>query len=93
MKWVFTADDAKAISDKLGAVHERGRSGREGVEFYYNGKVIVRFGIRRGSGDHGHNFIPRHMHLSQKDCRLFRKCDISLEKYIQILKEKQVIID
>ena len=59
MKWVFTADDAKAISDKLGAVHERGRSGREGVEFYYNGKVIVRFGIRRGSGDHGHNFIEQ----------------------------------
>jgi hypothetical protein len=93
MKWVFTAEDARAIADKLRALHELGRSGHEGVEFYHNGRMIFRFGIRRGSGEHGHNFIPRYMHLSQKDCWLFRKCDISLDQYIEILKAKQIILD
>lgn len=64
MKWVFTAEDARAIADKLEAVHNRGRNAHEGVEFYYEGRLIFSFGICRGSKDQGHNFIPRNMHLT-----------------------------
>jgi hypothetical protein len=51
MKWVFTAEDARAIADKLEAVHNRGRNAHEGVEFYYEGRLIFSFGICRGSKD------------------------------------------
>lgn len=93
MKWLFTAEDARAIADKLVAAHDPGRNGHEGVDFYYNGRLIFSFGIRRGSKDQGHNFIPRNMHLTQKECRLFRKCDISLARYIEILRERGLISD
>jgi hypothetical protein len=93
MKWVLTADDAVAIANKLVAERQTGRKGHENVIFRYNGIMIFRFGIRRGSGDKGHNFIPNQMYISQKECRTFRQCDMSLEKYIEILKAKRIIVD
>jgi hypothetical protein len=33
------------------------------------------------------------MKISQKECRLFRRCDISREEYIEILRTKGAITD
>lgn len=93
MKWLLTAEDARAIAVKLMANYEPGRARHEGVEFWHNGRVVVRFGIRRGSKDQGHNYIPRSMYLSQKDCRLFKQCDISVNRYVEMLREQRIIRD
>ena len=89
----LTREDAEAIAVKLRGVRDARAPKHEVVRFYYNGKLILGFGIRRGSGEQWHGFIPNQMKLSQMECRLFRKCDISLEEYIEILKLKQVILD
>ena len=88
----LTQEDAAAIAAKLKAEREWGRK-HEIVRFRYNNRIIFEFGIRRGSRELPHNFIPNQMKISQKECRLFRKCDISLGAYIEILKAKRVITD
>jgi hypothetical protein len=93
VKWKFDADDAIAIAEKLGANRLIDRKRHENVQFRYNDRIIFTFGIRRGSGEKGHNFIPRQMSLSQKECRTFRDCTMSLEQYIQILRGKGLIVD
>jgi hypothetical protein len=84
----FTQEDAAAVAKKLNAECVPGARGHERVRFWHDGKLIFQFGIRRGSKELPHSFIPFSMKISQKECRLFRKCDISLEQYIEILKAK-----
>jgi hypothetical protein len=87
----LTQEDASAIAHKLKAERIPDARGHERVRFWYNGKIIFQFGIRRGSKELPHSFIPFQMKISQKDCRLFRACNISLEAYIEILKSKGFI--
>ena len=53
--------------------------------------MVIQFGIRRGSGELGHGHIPNDMKISQKECKEFRKCNISVDQYIEILKSKNLI--
>ena len=92
MKWKLTADDAVAIAVKLGAERVI-KTRHEVVYFRHNGRIIFTFGIRRASGDKGHNYIPRQMQISQLECRTFRECSMSLEAYRQILRDKRFITD
>jgi hypothetical protein len=84
-------DDADAIAVKLKAVRIPDSAKHEKVQFYYDGKLIFMFGIRRGSGEVWHGYIPKQMKISPKQCRTFRKCDMSLEELVDILKAKRVI--
>jgi hypothetical protein len=86
----ITQEDAVAIAVKLQAEREWGRK-HEIARFRHNNKIIFQFGIRHGSRELPHGHIPNQMKISQKECRLFRKCDITLEQYIEILKEKGFI--
>jgi hypothetical protein len=88
----LTQDDAEAIAKKLQVVPEPGTR-HDNVYFYYKNKLIFSFGIRRSSREVPHNYIPIQMKISQKECRSFRRCDISLEAYIETLKLKQFITD
>jgi hypothetical protein len=80
--------DAWAIQEKLKAEVDNTARRHILVKFWHNGVLAIQFGIRRGSGELGHGHLPRDMKISQKDCRLFRKCDMSVEQYIEILKSK-----
>jgi len=86
----LTQDDAYAIAKKLQVVPVPGRK-HDNVDFFYNNKLIFSFGIRRSSREVQHNYIPCQMKISQKECRLFRNCDLSLDSYIESLKQKQFI--
>jgi hypothetical protein len=46
---------------------------------------------RRGCKEKGHGYIPFQMKISQKECREFRNCTISLDDYVQLLISKGVI--
>lgn len=88
----LTQEDASAIADKLKAERVRGRR-HELVRFHHKNRLIVQFGIRRSSKEVSHGYIPLQMKISQRECRLFRDCTISLEDYINILTSKGVIIN
>ena len=75
----LTQDDADAVARKLKADREPGR-GHEIVKFRYGGKLIFQYGIRRSSKEVSHSYIPLQMKISQKECRLFRKCDITVQQ-------------
>jgi hypothetical protein len=87
----FVQDDAWAIQAKLKAEVVKGSRHHTHVRFWHDGKVVIQFGIRRGSGELGHGHLPKNMQLSQPECRQFRICTLSVERYIEILKKKGVI--
>lgn len=80
--------DAWAIQEKLKAEVDNSARKHILVKFWHNGVLVIQFGIRRGSGELGHGYIPKEMKISQKECREFRKCNISVPQYIEILKAK-----
>lgn len=87
MKYQITQEDALVIKDKLQA-EVVAKTKHDVVVFRHAGKFIFSFGIRKGSKELPHPHIPFQMFLSQKDCRLFRQCDITVGQYIEILKSK-----
>jgi hypothetical protein len=80
--------DAWAIQEKLKAEVDNSARRHILVKFWHNGVLAIQFGIRRGSGELGHGYLPKEMKISQKECREFRKCNISVEAYVEILKSK-----
>lgn len=84
-------EDAWAIQKKLKAEVDHSSKHHIQVKFWYNGILVIQFGIRRGSGELGHGHLPKDMQISQKECRTFRQCGMSVEKYIEILKGKGFI--
>jgi hypothetical protein len=87
---MFTQADAWAIAKKLKANIREGRA-HHIVCFYHEGKWIAQYGISRAPREQAHDYIPRQLHMSNQECRLFRRCDLTLEAYIQILQEKHWI--
>ena len=84
----FVQSDAWAIQEKLKAEVEVGSRIHTKVKFWHNGKLVIQFGIRRGSKELGHGHLPKDMKISQMECREFRQCSISVPQYIEILKSK-----
>jgi hypothetical protein len=90
LKYQITQEDAVAIKDKLQAEVEP-KTKHDVVKFWHNGKIVVSFGIRRGSKELPHPHISLQMFISQKECRLFRQCTISVDEYLAIFKSKSKI--
>ena len=62
------------------------------VQFRYNGKLILRTRLSHGSGDaKAVDYIRQELHLKEEDFRDLISCPLTLEGYVQILKEKGVI--
>jgi len=83
--------DAWAIQEKLKAEVDSSARKHVLVKFRHNGMLIFQFGIRRGSKELPHEFIPNQMKISQKECREFRQCSMTLDAYIEILTSKGAI--
>jgi hypothetical protein len=87
----FVQEDAWAIQAKLKAEVDKGSRIHTKVRFWHNGVLVIQFGIRKGSGELGHGHLPKEMKISQKECREFRVCHMTVEEYIAILREKGII--
>lgn len=88
----FTQTDAKEIARKLKCTFDPDRAKSHDVaELFEGGKLIARFGIRRASKEKSHNYIPRELHITQKQCWDFRRCHIAKEAYLEILREKGLL--
>ncbi len=93
MARVITKEIALQIADKLRAT-KQSKKGRphDLYTFSYGGRVVARFGIRRGSQkDQGHDHIPGQIHLGPRDAKVFGECGHTLEWYIQEMIGKGLI--
>lgn len=84
---MLTQDDARRIADKLEAEIQPRRRHDLAV-FRYKGKVVAQFGIRRASKAVGHDYIPKELHVSAKQCRELRDCPLTVEGYVEMLVSK-----
>lgn len=50
--------------------------------------MIASFGIRRGSKEEGHDYIPRDLHLQRKECWDLHDCALTKEGYLQLMRER-----
>jgi hypothetical protein len=86
----FTQEHARNIAAKLRMDVVSGRNHDQAI-FKHGGKEIVRFGIRRGSGELGHQYIPKQLHMTNKECRELHDCTRTLEHFVESLRAKKLI--
>ena len=81
-------DDALAIVRKLGC-ESRPKGTKHSIAIVkIEGLYIGQFGVRRGSGQQGHDYIPRQIHVSMHEAKQLADCSMSREDYIRLLREK-----
>jgi len=87
---VFTQKHAATIASKLKCRIVEGR--RHAIAMLYEaGRLIASFGIRRGSREEPHDYIPKQLHLTQKQCRELCDCTRNRENIIEILRTKGLL--
>jgi hypothetical protein len=85
----ITKEHAEKIQKKLRAKVLTNRNAHDLVQFFHQGVLIAQFGLRRGSNKSlGHGHIPDDLHISQRQALDLARCPLSLDQYIEILKEK-----
>lgn len=82
--------DAVNIANKLAAERRQGRK-HEQILVMYRTRLVAQFGIRRGSGNPSHSYVPRQLHISQAQAHQLADCPLSAEAYFQILAEKGLL--
>ena len=82
--------DAENIATKLGAKRRLGRK-HEQILVCYDEKVVARYGIRRGSGNPRHAYVPRELHISAQQAHDLADCPMTAERYFEILAEKGLL--
>jgi hypothetical protein len=75
---MLTAKDAETIARKLDATFKSKTRRHKIAIIRLKGKEVGRFGIRRGSGDLGHDYIPRQIHVSNSQARELADCKLYL---------------
>jgi hypothetical protein len=59
--------------------------------FEYNGQTVVRTKRSHGNKEQPGNLIRQQLKVNERQMAGLIKCDLSLEDYIEILKDKKVI--
>ena len=87
---MLTQADARKIAKKLKAEIEPGRRHDLAV-FRCGGVRLGQFGISRSSKQQSHDYIPRQLYITAKQCREFLDCSLSLDSYLEILAGKGLL--
>lgn len=90
---LFDKSDAQAIAKKLKATFPKKGKKHDIAVVSYAGKAIVQFGIRRGSGGLGHDYIPSQIHVTNQQARNLANCPMSYEEWVSVMKAKQLIAE
>jgi hypothetical protein len=93
MARIITKELALRIAEKLGA-RQTSKKNRAHDDYvvYFNGQIVARFGIRRGSEkDKGHDHVPGAIHLGPRDAKLFGQCDITYDAWVETMRVKGII--
>jgi len=85
---IITKELAEKIAKKLEAVIRKDGP-HDVAEIWIAGKLIVSFGIRRGSEkDLGHDYIPAAIFLNAFKAKLLAQCPMSKQQWISALQVK-----
>ena len=88
MKRPFTKKDARKIARKLGATIDKRRTAHDRAIVCFEGRKVAEFGIRRGTGDLPHNFLPNELELRREETFKLAQCEMSKEAYFALWCEK-----
>lgn len=88
----ITKQHAQRIAGKLHAEIDTSRRRHDYALVSHGGKLVVEFGIRRGSKkDLGHGHIASQLGLSQRDTLLLSQCSITEGEWVEMMKKKGII--
>jgi hypothetical protein len=81
----LTANEAEQIAHKLNADLEE-RRGHRIAYVRWQGKIIATYGIRRGSKELGHDYIPRQIFITMREAFDLARCPLSRDEYFNRLR-------
>jgi hypothetical protein len=79
--------EAQQIADKLSAEIEEGRKHTQAI-VRWQGKIVGKYGIRRGSRETSHDFIPRQLSITFREALNLARCPLSREEYFELLRSR-----
>ncbi len=83
----ITAKEAEQIAAKLNAELEE-RRGHKIAYVRWQGKFIAHYGIRRGSTELGHDYIPRQLFITMREALDLARCPLSKIAYFNLLRTR-----
>jgi hypothetical protein len=83
----LTAAEAEQIAAKLNATLEN-RRGHKVAYVWWQGRIIATYGIRRSSGEVGHDYIPRQLFITMREALNLARCPLSKEEFFKLLKAR-----
>ena len=81
----LTSKEAEQIAAKLNAEVKEGR-GHTRVLVRWQGRLVASYGIRRGSRETSHDYIPRQIFLSFRQTLDLARCPLTRDQYFEILR-------
>lgn len=88
----ITKEHAEKIASKLKAKIITNRAAHDLAQVFYNGVLVVEFGIRRGSNKGlGHGHIPDDLSLTKHQTLDLARCPLKYERWVEIMQEKGLI--
>lgn len=88
----ITREHADMLVVKLEAEVRTKNKAHDLAIIYYRGRRIANFGIRRSNKkDKGHGHIPTALFISPRQCRLLAICDLSVQEWWDILRDKGLL--
>ena len=86
----ITKELAAKIVKKLGAEILTGKKAHDLARVYHQGRLIVEFGLRRGSRkDLGHDHIPKDLSLTPREALLLGQCHLYKDDWLQRFSERR----
>lgn len=93
MARIITTQHAKKIAKKLKAVLRESKAHTH-ADIFHDDQMIATFGIRRGSEkDKGHDHIQEALQVNSYQAKLLAACPLTLEQWLQIMRDKGYIED
>ena len=83
---------AREFAKKLDAQIRSGRA-HDIAEINYKGKRVGQFGIRWGSRDQSHSYVPKQLYISLAQTEDLAACPMSAEEYFKVLAKKGLLGD
>jgi len=83
----LTSKEAEQIAAKLEAEIKEGR-GHARALIRWQGRIVASYGIRRGSRETSHDYVPKQIFLTFRETLDLARCPLTKEGYFEILRQR-----
>ena len=83
----LTSREAQQIASKLEAEIKEGR-GHARALIRWQGRIVASYGIRRGSRETSHDYVPKQIFLTFRETLDLARCPLTKEGYFEILRQR-----